>query len=181
MRAGKDSFYEIVKEAGYDVERIAFADSLKIISQETMVAACETLKIPQEDFMNKDLMRGFWIKFGTGIMRKRLPDIWRDITFSIHKQRIESGNWIITDCRFMNELRDDATIVLIECDKQVLWERYKRDFPRIEYKQWLEYYNSQPEQLPEIIKEKHKKIVAIENNLCYNSFRRKVLDLVKEL
>ena len=103
-RSGKDCFYDTVIKAGYDVEKIMFAEPMKKMAQTFFNIS------PEELEKTKDQMHEFGCtprKYlqQLGDLGKELcgPDVWTKIAINKINES-EKNIIIITDCRFIQEL-----------------------------------------------------------------------------
>ena len=162
MRSGKDTICELIQELYPQVKRIAYADALKVISKDTMLLAYEVLKsggidISYDKFLKvintKEYMRGFYINFGTGIVRNQISaTAWYDATVTLNLSAFTRGDYVITDTRFQNELEDsafsfDTKTIIVSCKKNVLWQRFHKDNPDTTHEEYKTFYNNESEQL----------------------------------
>jgi len=192
-RGGKDEFYNIVKSIEPSVKRLAFADELKLICDEILLSALKLMEthglfLPSEFseriLTDKAAKRAFLIDFGTKIMRKRLPDIWRDVMVSVNLSTLNDSNFIISDCRFMNEFKIllnnyKVVPVLIDVDKDILFERYCRTSSDKSIESFNKIYNSETEQLhDELIDSSDSSIQHIDNNGTIEQYREQIVDLL---
>lgn len=114
--SGKDTvgllLQELLLEEGLKFTMIAFADKLKEVIIDLFDMTNEQLygllkEFPDKRYPNKN--GTFWTPrelmqyLGTDVFRSIYPNIWVDYL----RRRIESrpGNYIITDCRFKNEVQ----------------------------------------------------------------------------
>lgn len=123
MRSGKDEFCKIVQTLGFDVQRVAFGDPMKVKFFEMFP------HIPQEPKPIKDI-----IHFGQS-MRVIDPDIWVKLTIGqlkMNRRFIEGANLeptpaIFTDVRQHNEYdackQLGAVMVKLEVPEHIRVER----------------------------------------------------------
>lgn len=131
--SGKDTvgllLQELLLEEGLKFTTVAFADKLKELIIDLFDMAEEQLygllkEFPDKRYPNKN--GTFWTPrelmqyLGTDVFRGIYPNIWVDYL----RRRIESspGNYIITDCRFKNEvgvIKENNGLYLSVVRKQV--------------------------------------------------------------
>ena len=103
-RVGKDTFFDFAKEyiKNHKVVRIAFADALKDEIFDMFLHDCGVTREALDDVQYKDLLRPLMQAWGT--VRRELcgSDYWVKKAFD--KATDEDTVYIITDCRFLNEL-----------------------------------------------------------------------------
>ena len=107
-RSGKDSIYlkcePILKNMGYSVKRVAFADCLKsecdeLLSKYTGISAFT------ENTEEKEIIRPLLVTYGTHIRRKLNKNCWIDKIDEMVKNFIsENIITFVTDVRFENEI-----------------------------------------------------------------------------
>jgi hypothetical protein len=138
-RVGKDEFYKAVKNLYPDkkVIRVAFADSLKDEVYELILKPNKLEKNILDDDKTKPVMRPFLQWYGTQFKRnpdlKGNPDHWIDRVIEkiegytpsvfyriLRKLKLKSSDYyikgkdtifIITDCRFLNELNKTKDVL----------------------------------------------------------------------
>ena len=107
-RCGKDSFFEISKnilnKKGIEVQRYAFADSLKQECDE-LLNKYVGISAFTEKSSEKEIIRPLLVTYGTHIRRKLNQNCWidkinNDVVESISKNKVV----FITDVRFKNEI-----------------------------------------------------------------------------
>ncbi|NDG53958.1 MAG: hypothetical protein EBY39_13220 [Flavobacteriia bacterium] len=107
-RCGKDSFFEVSKhilnEKGIEVQRYAFADSLKQECDE-LLNKYVGISAFTEKSSEKEIIRPLLVTYGTHIRRKLNQNCWidkinNDVTKSISSDKIV----FVTDVRFENEI-----------------------------------------------------------------------------
>jgi hypothetical protein len=107
-RVGKDTFCELVRKLypHREIKRLAFADALKNEVYERLLKPLDLEQSILDDPKVKDTIRP--LMQGWGSLRREFfhPDYWIQIVFD--KIKSDSNNedsiYIITDCRFPNEI-----------------------------------------------------------------------------
>lgn len=101
-RVGKDYAIIKLKELGYDVERISFADCLK--DDLTVVFARHNLNLTEllNDPQLKETIRPLLVEYGQ-TLRKFKEDVWVDAAFKNHEFKHEIT--MVSDVRFPNEAK----------------------------------------------------------------------------
>jgi hypothetical protein len=197
MRSGKDTVWEILNNyLPCGVPRISYADTVKSISTEILTSAIDTVQklysrvspditlpeIPRDLLKDKSLTREFLVRFSTDIIRHYDPDFWWRITEKIHADTIAGGNFVITDCRFPNEIRDDTLIVNILATPETLWSRYCESTPNPSRKEWEKLLAHESEQLSNNIQlyVPKDRLLTITNNHSMDCFRMKLIESLKQ-
>ncbi len=107
MYAGKDYAYDYLRDQNYDVERVSFADQLRLEIRDTLGLAT-IIRKPYTDLERK--LQQWW---GTEYRRSQDPDYWVNKAREAAKEA--TGVPVFTDVRFPNEadmIREEGGLIV---------------------------------------------------------------------
>lgn len=178
-KSGKDELYKIVKEyyPDYEVVRFSFADYLYELTAETLGISLEELRKEKEKYRH-------YLIFGGMFARKINPNIWvhklEDVISQYilsNKRYLDKTIFVVTDCRFENELDSlcyidgvEPLTVSIRCSKETLESRGYN----------FTNYNHESETLVDNITTVGCSFV-IPNNSSFEKYRDEVINTVGEI
>jgi dephospho-CoA kinase len=156
-----------------------------------MVLWAAGIKIDKTEFTNilecKDFMRIIYIRFGTGVVRNKIDEhAWYNATNKKNDWELKNEEYIITDPRFPNEYEGNRDIYKMKCfvlkvDREILFQRFMKDFPQSNEEKFQEFYDSETEQLSDFLLKSDENIIVIENNGTFEEFEAKILAEIEKI